>query len=181
MCFCHTLTTSLFLSIFQFWSQIKRKLRGTRILVCTSFDQLLIILRIFYQFPQLTLTLTTQKMKFSIKYFFSKCDPISSFLRIWSHLLKKSSMEKFIFCAVLGKAKVEIFIKVSYPPTILSTNRFLIVQFALINFFTTFLDPSWFYRGFYSIAICHSLFKPWSVFRDLNDFWSKFLVLRDLH
>ena len=32
---------------------------------------------------------TAQKMKFSIKYFFSKCDQICGFLRIWSHLLKK--------------------------------------------------------------------------------------------
>ena len=30
-----------------------------------------------------------KKMKFSIKDFFSKCDQIRSFLRIWSHLLKK--------------------------------------------------------------------------------------------
>ena len=30
---------------------------------------------------------TAQKMKFSIKDFFSKCDQIPSFLRIWSHLL----------------------------------------------------------------------------------------------
>ena len=29
-------------------------------------------------------------MKFSIKTFFSKYDPICSFLRIWSQLLKKS-------------------------------------------------------------------------------------------
>ena len=43
---------------------------------------------------------TEQKMKFSIKDFFSKCDQIRSFLRIWSHLLKKSLMENFIFCAV---------------------------------------------------------------------------------
>ena len=43
---------------------------------------------------------TTQKMKFSIEYFFSKCDQIRSFLRIWSHLLKKSLMEDLIFCAV---------------------------------------------------------------------------------
>ena len=46
-------------------------------------------------------TYTTQKMKFSIKDFFSKCDQIRSFLRIWSHLLKKSIMENFIFFAVL--------------------------------------------------------------------------------
>ena len=44
---------------------------------------------------------TAQKMKFSIKDCFSKYDQIRSFLRIWSHLLKKSLMEKFIFCAVL--------------------------------------------------------------------------------
>ena len=40
-------------------------------------------------------------MKFSIKDFFSKCDQICSFLRIWSHLLKKSLIENFIFYAVL--------------------------------------------------------------------------------
>ena len=39
---------------------------------------------------------TAQKMKFSIKDFFSKCDKIRSFLRIWSHALKKSVMENFI-------------------------------------------------------------------------------------
>ena len=39
-------------------------------------------------------------MKFFIKDFFSKCDHIRQKLRIWSHLLKKSLMENFIFCAV---------------------------------------------------------------------------------
>ena len=43
---------------------------------------------------------TAQKMKFSINDFLSKCDQIRSFLRIWSHLLKKSLMENFIFCVV---------------------------------------------------------------------------------
>ena len=43
-----------------------------------------------------------QKMNFSIKDFFSKCDQIRSFLRIWSPLRKKSLMENFIFlCSVL--------------------------------------------------------------------------------
>ena len=37
---------------------------------------------------------------FSIKDFFSKCDQIHRKLRILSHLLKKSLMENFIFCAV---------------------------------------------------------------------------------
>ena len=40
-------------------------------------------------------------MKSSIKDFFCKCDQIRSFLWIWPHLLKKSFMENFIFCAVL--------------------------------------------------------------------------------
>ena len=42
-----------------------------------------------------------QKIKFSIKDFFSKCDQIRSFLCIWSHLLKKSLIGNFIFCAVI--------------------------------------------------------------------------------
>ena len=44
---------------------------------------------------------TAQKWEFSINDFFSKCDQMRSFLRIWSHLLKKSLMEYFIFCAVV--------------------------------------------------------------------------------
>ena len=37
-----------------------------------------------------------QKMKFSINNFFSKCDQITIFLRIWPQLLKKSLMENFM-------------------------------------------------------------------------------------
>ena len=43
---------------------------------------------------------TAQKMKFSIKGSFSKCDQIHNKLRIRSHVLKKSFMENFMFCAV---------------------------------------------------------------------------------
>ena len=43
--------------------------------------------------------ITAQKMKFSIKNFFSKCDQIRRKLRTCSYLLKKSLMENFIFCA----------------------------------------------------------------------------------
>ena len=43
---------------------------------------------------------TAQKREFSIKDFFSKCDQIRSFLRIWSHLLKKCLMKNFIFCTM---------------------------------------------------------------------------------
>ena len=43
---------------------------------------------------------TAQKMKFSFKDFFSKCNQIRRQLRIWLHLLKKSLMENFIFSTV---------------------------------------------------------------------------------
>ena len=44
-------------------------------------------------------------MKFSIKDFSSKCDQIRRKLLIWSHLLEKSLMENFIFCAVTWKTE----------------------------------------------------------------------------
>ena len=41
-------------------------------------------------------------MKFPIKGFFTKCDQVNSFLRIWLHLRQKSLMKNFIFvqCSV---------------------------------------------------------------------------------
>ena len=45
----------------------------------------------------LVVPFTAQKMKFSIKDFFSKCDQIRWKLRVWSHLLKKSLMENYFF------------------------------------------------------------------------------------
>ena len=47
-------------------------------------------------------------MKFSVKDFFSKCDQISRKLWIWSHLLKKSLMENFIFLCSVNKAVVKV-------------------------------------------------------------------------
>ena len=58
---------------------------------------------------------TVQKMKFSIKDFISKYDQIRRKLRIWSHLLKKSLLENFTFCAVL-----ELFLKKVMPTEPLS-------------------------------------------------------------
>ena len=46
-----------------------------------------------------------EKMRLSIKDFFSKCDQSRSFMRIWSHLIKKSWMENLIFCAVRCREK----------------------------------------------------------------------------
>ena len=43
---------------------------------------------------------TAQKMKFSAKDVFSKCEEVQTFLRICLHLLKKSLMKNFIFSLV---------------------------------------------------------------------------------
>ena len=48
-------------------------------------------------------------MKFSIKDFFCKCDQIRRKLRIVSHLLKKSLLENFIFCAVQQEMIIIIY------------------------------------------------------------------------
>ena len=43
----------------------------------------------------------------------SKCDQIHSFLLVSSHLLKKSLMEKFIFCAVVSQHSIVlVFLRV---------------------------------------------------------------------
>ena len=51
----------------------------------------------FYQIKYSGVYYTAQKLKFFIKDFFTKCDQIRNFLRVWSHLLKKSLMENFTF------------------------------------------------------------------------------------
>ena len=55
-------------------------------------------------YKKLEIGTTAQKMKFSIKDFFSKCDQIRSFVLIWSYLLEKFLMKNFIFWAVYTKA-----------------------------------------------------------------------------
>ena len=59
-----------------------------------------------YMFDRFLNTRIAPKRKFSIKDFLSKCDQILSFLQIWSHLLMKSLMENFIFCAVTIKVLI---------------------------------------------------------------------------
>ena len=50
---------------------------------------------------------TAQKMKFSIKYFFSKDDQIRL---IWSHLLKKSLIENFLCSGDLSRIQAFLII-----------------------------------------------------------------------
>ena len=63
-----------------------------------GLDRFLYFLSFFFDNrKQTTKVNTAQKMKFSIKDFFSKCDQTHKKLRIWSHLLKKSLIENFFF------------------------------------------------------------------------------------
>ena len=74
----------------------------------------------------INMPLTAQKMKLSIKDFFSKCDQIRCFLLIWSHLLKKSLMENFIFLcsacylisAVLLQSLFELLLALFFEETL---------------------------------------------------------------
>ena len=76
-----------------------------------------------------------KKMKFSIEDFFSKCDQIRRNLWIWSHLLKKSLKENFIFCTMSSTKLNQLippesvpslwnsaFISAKNPTTILSSS-----------------------------------------------------------
>ena len=70
----------------------------------TRFSLLYLLSNLYILLSNMSITnpqITAQKMEFPIKDFFSKCDQIRRKLRIWSHLLKKSLVEKFIFCAVI--------------------------------------------------------------------------------
>ena len=72
-------------------------------------------------------------MKFSIKHFFSKCDQIRRKLWIWSHLLKKSLTENFIFRAVKLKggptpSKKICCISLNKNPLKMMKNDFLVMQ-----------------------------------------------------
>ena len=73
--------------------------------VCSCRKQRSVYAKLLYflkllNFPTIYRSHTAQKMKFSIKDFFSKFDQIRCFLWISSHLLKKLLMGNFIFCAI---------------------------------------------------------------------------------
>ena len=48
-------------------------------------------------------------MKLFIKDFFSKCDQIRMFLRIWSQLLQKSLIENFMFDSLFRSFSCTIY------------------------------------------------------------------------
>ena len=85
----------------------------------------------FNSWPNQNKCTTAQKMKLSIKDFFSKCDQICRKLRIWSRLLTKSLMENFIFwcsvpiCFIFYNQKATPFGKVT---------RFVLFKWMLLCF-----------------------------------------------
>ena len=97
--------------------------------------------------------IAAQKMKFSIKNFFSKRDQIRRKLRILSHLLKKSLMENFIFHAVVS-AQVYILLPACLRLAIVGTfgNRFNLTVF-LVNLF---------YICKYWICVFYALTSKWN-------------------
>ena len=77
---------------------------------------------------------TAQKMKFSVKNLFGKCDQIRSFLRIWSHLLEKNPYWKtsfFVHCKSHNSyfAKQRSFL-IFFHYTV---NLLLLLNFLLLN------------------------------------------------
>ena len=71
----------------------------------TSQHSFLETFLLFSQF--FTTAITAQKVKFSIKYFFSKCNQILRKLWIW-YLLKKFLMENFIFLQCIHRSVLKM-------------------------------------------------------------------------
>ena len=86
---------------------------------------------------------TTQKMKFSIKDFFGKCDQIRSFLPIWSHILKNSLMKNLILYGVKQNDSIQNFTQI--------VNQFILPS------------GNW-YWNFHIIFMCHALYFPLCTF-----------------
>ena len=116
-----------------------------------------------------------QKMKFSIKDLFSKCDQICSFLWIWSHLLKKSLIENVIFCPlwqVLHTIKRAMIL----PRIYIDTANLQVNFHSSVTFYDWyFLTLSLFYGTFNKGDLYKILVKWNSKFEDL-EFWEKYPV-----
>ena len=77
-----------------------------------------------------------KKIKFSVKYFFSICELIRSLLRIWSHLLKNSLTENFIFLW-------ELLVHLSDYSVLAAITDIEVLQNSCSQIFTTVLQFRW--------------------------------------
>ena len=115
-------------------------------------------------------------MKFSMKDFFSKCDQMFKRLRIWSHLLKKSLIQNFIFGAVKVKCSgVDLF---SF--FLDSRSLFVLYAYVSIESIDYFLFSSFKLKTILVISslktLCFSLLNLCFVFR-ISIFFYEFLVI----
>ena len=96
---------------------------------------------------------TAQKIKFSIKNFFSKCDQIRNFQQIWSHVLKKSLMESLNFCALRGvfRAMSNIYVKLFYKNNVHFKNLVKVSNYRQIVILMVtwcyYMNISWYFRS----------------------------------
>ena len=84
------------LGFFEFLKQVELTFTGESTNVSKNWLEIELLIVIL----KFSIRINTAQMKFSIKDFFSKCDQTRRKMRIWSHLLKKSLTENFIFWAV---------------------------------------------------------------------------------
>ena len=116
---------------------------------------------------------TARKMKFSIKDFFCKCDQICSFLWIWSHLLQKSLMENFIFCAVIRIKKILPVNNNSHFALIVIKSEVTIYLRSFFYFFLIWSIFSFMTRYFYSRLDISCLFGMSEFRRAYSNYTSK--------
>ena len=104
-------------------------------------------------------------MKFSITDFFSKYDQIPRKLRIWSHLLKKSAMENFIFCAVSTQVFLLLdFAMCMYNLHAWSQEKYFLAQFNLTRGYG-YITP---FPSFFNATLARPMETPgkvWLLFK----------------
>ena len=107
---------------------------------------------------------TAQKMKFSIKNFFSICGQILRKLRLWSHLLKKSLVEKFIFCAVNIWRVLHLFEKSNCSPYLFKVYFFPADIVAVILLEGYCVIQPFFHDEFVDLTrVNAAIYCPWNV------------------
>ena len=125
-------------------------------LLSSSWNQLLLSINIPFLYTDFVKESTAQRMKFSIKGFFSKCEKIHSFLRIWSHLLKKSLMENFIFlCSEDASGCLSVMSSRDLDIPEIARKKFLKISHAQAIFFAQVLIIMF----FFSWHLCSTMFS----------------------
>ena len=113
-------------------------------------------------------------MKFSITDFFSKYDQIRRKLRIWSHLLKKSAMENFIFCAVSTQVFLLLdFAMCMYNLHAWSQEKYFLAQFNLTRGYG-YIPP---FPSFFNATLARPVETPgklWLLFKNFPSFFYQY-------